>query len=139
MKSWIRVITIAAVVTALAVPLAQGQKNRRGAPSPKYNPAAEIRVKGTIHEVTFYVCPVSGGTGAHLRLNVKSQPMKIHLAPSWFVEKYGMKFRLGEQVEVIGVEYTRAGEIGLMARQMEGATSIYSFRNPKGEPLWLQE
>jgi len=141
MKVWLRIITVAALVTALAVPLAQGQRNRRAASSPssKYNPAAEIRVKGTIREVTFFVCPVSGGTGAHLRLDAAKQPVEVHLAPSWFIERYGMKFALGEKVEVIGVEYSRRGEAGLMARQVERARSIYSFRDPEGKPLWLPE
>ncbi len=141
MKVWLRMITVAALVTALAVPLAQGQRNRRAAssPSPKYNPTAEIRVKGTIREVTFYTCPVSGGTGAHLRLDGLKQRVEVHLAPSWFIEKYGMKFALGEKVEVIGVEFSRQGEAGLMARQVESARDIFSFRDPQGKPLWLSE
>ena len=137
MKPWARTISAAALLAVLSVPAVEGQKSRRAAPSPHYNPAAEIRVKGTIREVTFFVCPVSGGTGTHLRLDVKNQAVEIHLAPSWFVEKYGMKFRLGDKVEVVGIEYTRRGETGLIARQMESAGSTYSFRDPNGKPLWL--
>ncbi len=139
MKNRIRVIILAVVVVALAIPLAQGQKKKQGAASPKYDPAAEIRVKGTIREVTFYACPVSGRAGAHLRLETLKQTLEVHVAPSWFIEKYNIKFALGEKVEIVGVEYTRGGQAGLMARQVEGATGIYSFRNPKGEPLWLPE
>ena len=135
MKTWTRTIGAAALVAVLSIPAVEGQ--RKAVLSPQYNPAAEIRVKGTIREVTFFVCPVSGGTGAHLRLDVRNQAVEIHLAPSWFIEKYRMKFRLGEKVEVTGFEYSRRGETGLMARQLESAGNIYSFRDPGGKPLWL--
>ena len=139
MTYWARTISAAALVALLSVPSIEGQKSRRPAALPGYDPAVEVRVKGTIREVTFYLCPVSGGTGAHLRIDTAKQAVEVHLAPSWFLEKYGMKFRLGEKVEVIGVKYIRRDETGLVARQVESAIGTYSFRNPEGKPLWLPD
>jgi hypothetical protein len=137
MKTWTRTIGTAALVAVLSVPAVEGQKSRSITPAPRYNPTAEIRVRGTIQEVTYFMCPVSGGSGAHLRLDASQQTVEVHLAPSWFVERYRMKFRLGAKVEVVGVRYSRRGETGLMARQVESSEGVYSFRDPDGNPLWL--
>jgi hypothetical protein len=124
------IVTVAALFATLAL----AQKNSSGAP--KYDFAAETKIKGTIEEVKDFECPVSGGLGAHLVLKSGDKPVIVHLALSKFLKEYDFSFKKGEEVEVIGVRTKLDEQDAILARQVIRGNSTFTFRDNKGKPLW---
>jgi hypothetical protein len=69
--------------------LAQGPGRRGWARH--YNPATEVRVKGTVQEVQ-QVGRYGGGPGAHIILKTEKENLEVHLGPTAFVTLSGFTF-----------------------------------------------
>lgn len=111
------------------------------ASAPKYDPATEVTVKGTVEEIQDFECPVSGGIGAHMMLRVEDKEkgtrvIVVHLAPRKFLDDFGIKVAKGDQWKVIGAKVQMNGQEAILARIIDGSAGIFTFRNPEGRPLW---
>lgn len=107
------------------------------ATAPKYDPAAEVSIKGVVQEVKDFQCPVSGGMGAHLVVKTDKGPVTVHLALSKFLSEYGFGFAKGDEVQIIGAKAKVGGdEDAILARQVERGNQTFTFRDKKGKPLW---
>jgi hypothetical protein len=96
------ILAVVAVVLTVTVSNA-AQKPDSSVTVPKYDHAAEATFKGTVEEVRDRQCPVSGGMGSHLILQLANgNTIEVHLASTKFMKTYDLLFKKGDGVEVSG-------------------------------------
>lgn len=135
MKSGHKALVGGLLALLLAVPAAFAQ-HKNGKPKVKYDLAAEVKVKGTIEEITEYECPVSGGLGAHIVLKTGSGTEHVHIALAKFLKEYEMKFEKGQEIEVLGARVKVGEQDALLVRQITRGQDTFTFRDKQGKPLW---
>src|SRR5689334_20371815 len=87
------------ILSLALIPAAAADKPQSGAGVPKYNPATEVTVKGSVEEVRDRTCPVSRGMGSHVILKTADdKTIEVHLAPTKFVKTYELVFAKGDQL-----------------------------------------
>jgi len=136
MKNWpIIILALLAIVLVVAVTVATAAQNSGAVP--KYDPAAETRFKGTVDQVVDRECPVSGGMGSHLILNLPDgKTIEVHLASTKFVKTYELVFKPGDQVEILGTKVQFEGKETIFAREVTRGTDTFAFRDKDGTPIW---
>ena len=128
------VMGISAWALLVALPaLAQGPGRRGWARN--YNPATEVRVKGTVEEVR-QVGRYGGGPGTHIILKTEKENLEVRLGPTAFVTLSGFTFASGDHIEVVGsrVKFVHADELLAREVQKEGQTLV--LRDANGIPKW---
>ena len=126
---------VALVVTA--IPAGAAQKSDPAVAVPKYDPAAELTVKGTVEEVRDRQCPVSGGMGSHIILRLPtSKTIEVHLATTKFVKAYDFGFNKGDVVTVVGTKVQFEGVETIFAREVTRGDATFTFRSKDGTPIW---
>lgn len=137
MRNACTAILAVAVMAALAVPEALAQKQRGpGKGMPKYDPASEVTVKGTVEKVVEHTSPM-GWKGTHFTLkSEKNETLTVHLGPSAFLEEEGFKLAPGDEVEVTGSKLNYDGEDALVARMVKKGDKTLTLRNAQGIPQW---
>jgi DNA/RNA endonuclease YhcR with UshA esterase domain len=126
---------VALIVTA--IPAAAAQKSEPAVGVPKYDPAAELTVKGTVEEVKDRQCPVSGGMGSHIILRLPTnKTIEVHLATTKFVKDYDFIFNKGDVVTVIGTKVQFEGVETIFAREVTRGEATFVFRGKDGTPVW---
>jgi len=132
MKTWSVVIVILALITVTIPALAQ-----KSEAVPKYDPATEVTLKGTVQDVTDRQCPVSGGLGSHILLKLSDdKTIEVHLAATKFVKTYDLVFNKGDEVEVTGSKVQFEGVETIFARQVKRGNDTFVFRDKDGTPVW---
>ena len=117
--------------------LALGQRTQKPA-VPKYNPAAEAIYKGIVADVRERQCPVSGGVGTHLMMNLEGgATIEVHLATTEFTKMVEMNLKKGDSIEVTGWKTEFEGVETIFARQVKHGTDTYVFRAKDGMPAWI--
>jgi hypothetical protein len=119
----------------LALPVV-AQNNSKPKP-PKYNPAAEAVYKGTVVDLRDRECPVSGGMGAHIILNLDGKEIEVHLATVSFTKMIEMDVKKGDSVEVTGWKTEFEGVETIFAREVRHGNEVYVFRSKDGTPAWM--
>ena len=133
MKRWLAVILILGYGLTFAPPVAA----QKSTGVPKYDPATEVTLKGTVDEVRDRQCPVSGGVGAHVILRTADdKTIEIHLASSKFVKEYDLAFAKGDKLEVTGSKVTFEGAETIFAREVKRGNDTFVFRDKDGNPVW---
>jgi DNA/RNA endonuclease YhcR with UshA esterase domain len=136
MKTW-PVFILCAVLSLVLTPAFASQKAQTTASVPKYDPATEVTLKGTVVAVTDRVCPVSGGMGAHVELQLEDgKTIEVHLASSKFVKTYELTFNKGDQLEVTGSKVMFEGVETIFAREVKRGNDTFVFRDKDGRPVW---
>ena len=127
-KRHLQFVTIALVVTS-----AFSQS------PPKYDPATEITVKGTVGELKF-VPPTGAKPIAYLLTKTGSEKDKdtvqIFLCPKSFLEQMGIAFKTDEAIEVKGSKVKQDGADLILARELTKGGETLTFRFPDGKPAW---
>jgi hypothetical protein len=106
---------------------------------PKYDPATETTVKGTVGELKL-VPPTGGKPIAYLV--TKTGPDKgkdtvqIFLCPKSFLDQMGIAFKTDEAIEVKGSKVKQNGADLILAREMVKGGETLTFRFPDGKPAW---
>jgi DNA/RNA endonuclease YhcR with UshA esterase domain len=103
---------------------------------PKYDVASQQTISGTIQEVKDYPCPVSGSLGTHLAIKAGSEILEAHLAPAAFLKEYGISFKVGDSVKVVGVRAMFDGKPAILVREITMGAVTATFRDDKGRPAW---
>jgi hypothetical protein len=106
---------------------------------PRYDPATETTVKGTVGELKLVS---AAGSKPLAYLVMKTGPDKekdtvqILLCPKSFLDRMGIAFRVDEAIEVRGSKVKQGGADLILAREMvkEGETLTFRFQN--GKPAW---
>jgi DNA/RNA endonuclease YhcR with UshA esterase domain len=110
----------------------------QGKGMPKYDPATEMTIKGTVEEVKEQSCPMCGRnqTGTHLIVKSDAGTFDAHLGPTSFLEKNKFTFAKGDQVEIIGSKVKMGGADALLAREVKKGDKTLTLRNAQGVPAW---
>jgi DNA/RNA endonuclease YhcR with UshA esterase domain len=102
----------------------------------KYNTAAEAVYKGTVADVRDRECPVSGGLGSHIILQLGSGTIEVHLATTEFTKMAELNLRKGDQIEVTGWKTEFEGVQTIFAREVRHGQDVFVFRDKSGVPVW---
>jgi DNA/RNA endonuclease YhcR with UshA esterase domain len=136
MKVWMAVVLALALVLVVTPALAAG-KPAPQAGVPRYDPATEVTIKGTVDEVRDRQCPVSGGMGSHVVLKLgNDKTIEVHLATTKFVKTYDLVFNKGDQIEVTGSKVVFEGVETIFAREVKRGNDTFVFRDKEGSPVW---
>lgn len=106
---------------------------------PKYDPATETTVKGTVEELK--LVPPSG-TKALAYLTTKTGPDKdkdtiqIFLCPKSFLDEMGVAFKANESIEITGSKVKLDGADLILAREVMAGGETLTFRFKDGKPAW---
>jgi hypothetical protein len=106
------------------------------AAAPKYDPAQETTLKGTVQEVNDYQCPISGSIGTHISVKSGFEIIEVHLAPAKFLKEYGIVIKPGDSVIVTGMRLTFDGKPAMIAKTVADDRERFRFREDDGRPEW---
>ena len=106
---------------------------------PKYDPATETTVKGTVGELKL-VPPSGGKPNAYLVTKTgpdkEKDTIQIFLCPKSFLDQMGISFKESEAIEVKGSKVKQEGAELILAREMVKGGETLTFRFPDGKPAW---
>ena len=106
---------------------------------PKYDPATETTVKGTVGELKL-VPPTGGKPIAYLVTKTGADKQKdtvqIFLCPKSFLDQMGIAFKTDEAIEIKGSKVKQDGANLILAREMVKGGETLTFRFPDGKPAW---
>src|SRR5271165_1148366 len=102
---------------------------------PKYDPATETKLKGTVQELKFV--PSTGAKPfAYLVLKSGADTVEVFLGPKSFMDDMGATFKAGDQVEVTGSKVKQDGADLILAREVEKGDDKLTLRFKDGKPAW---
>lgn len=127
-----------AVTVLLAAPLTLAQRMGQGKGMPKYDPANEVTVQGTVEEVKeqTHLIGQRKQTGTHLVVKTDKETIEAHLGPSSFLAEKNFAFAKGDQIEVTGSKAKIASADVLLAREIKKGGQTLTLRDAKGVPAW---
>src|SRR5579863_4622261 len=88
-------LLIAGLIAWAGVASAQGRRD-----SPRYEPANEVSIHGTVDEVQMVQPRYL--PGIHLRVKTDDKLFEVRLGPAWFLEQQNFAFSKGDHVDVTG-------------------------------------
>jgi len=127
-------LLIGIFLLALAMPAFAQNAPKKSVP--KYNAAAEAVYKGTVSDVRDRECPVNGGMGSHIILQLGSGTIEVHLATTEFTKMAELNLRKGDQIEVTGWKTEFEGVQTIFAREVRHGQDVFVFRDKSGVPVW---
>jgi hypothetical protein len=77
-----------------------------------------------------------GGHGVHLILKTDTGEVPVHLGPSWYLDKQGLKVTPGDHLEVRGSRITFEGKPAIIAAQVKKGDRSFTLRDDSGVPAW---
>lgn len=108
--------------------------------SPKYDPATETTLKGTVAELK--LVPPSGPKPIAYLLT-KTGPDKdkdsveVFLCPKSFLDELGVAFKADESIQIIGSKVKQQdGADLILAREVVKGGETLTFRFQNGKPAW---
>jgi hypothetical protein len=106
---------------------------------PKYDPATETTVKGTVREWKL-VPPTGRKPIVYLITNTgpdkDKDTVQILLCPKSFLDQMGIAFKADEVIEVKGSKVKQDGADLILAREIVKGGETLTFRFPDGKPAW---
>lgn len=133
-KTFVVVLSWVAVATLVSVPAAAQKAGPKG--SPRYEPSAEVTVKGTVQDVKQYQSGRGWRAGQHLTLKTETGDLDVHLGPSDFWKKNGFALAKGDTLEVTGSKTKVDDTDVLLAREVKKGDKAVTLRNAQGVPAW---
>lgn len=122
-------LLISGLIALAGVASAQGRRD-----SPRYDPANEVSIHGTVDEV-LTVQP-RYLPGIHLRVKTDGKLFEVRLGPSWFLEQQHFAFSKGDQIDVTDAATPDKNGQVVIAREVKRGDRILVLRDPKGYPAW---
>lgn len=136
MKALFHIGLLMAAAVLLALPLAAAGPKPQANGTPKYDPATETTIKGTVQEIKTFACKIGGPSGYHLELKTEKGVVEVHVAAGKYLTDYEFQFAVGDEVEVVGSKVQMDGKDAFLARSIKKGQMTYTFRDAKGNPLW---
>ena len=139
------VIAIAVMAAFLlflsGISFAQGGKGSGGwgpgtSYSRLYNPQTVESVSGEIEKVEMFTPRKGMSQGVHLVLKTDKGSIPVHLGPSWYMDKQGVKFAAGDKVQVTGSRVTFNKNPAIIAAEVKKGDQVLKLRDEKGTPVW---
>jgi hypothetical protein len=133
------VILLAIVaLLAMAPPVPAGSQTavraKGAAAAPKYEPAKEVTIDGTVASVMMKSTP-GLLVGAHAILTTASGTVDAHLGNYAMKGANPLVLAVGERVKMVGVMVTTGGRPVLLVRTAQTGRGVYTIRNAHGFPL----
>lgn len=133
------VVSVIALLLVLTVPLAaaaQAPELEKKAPVLKYDPAKELKLKGTVEGVKEVPAVFGKEAGVVLSLRTDGKLIDVQVAPVSFLKDIGIEIKVGERVELVVCKHSlESGEVAL-AREIQRDQGVLVVRDPKGGPVW---
>ena len=104
--------------------------------TPRYDPATEMTVKGTVEAVTTRG-HMNGMESLRLTVKTEKETMEVRVGPTWFLAQNKMIFAKGDQVEVIGSRVRFDNSDWLVAREVKTGAQKLTLRDKEGLPMWF--
>jgi hypothetical protein len=104
----------------------------------KYDKAQEVKITGTIVGVEEHR-GAGGASGVHLRVKTDAETIEVHVAPTAFVAREGVTFKIGDAITVTGARAKWEDEDVLVVRQVQMGDRIFAVRDSEGKPLWTSK
>lgn len=101
---------------------------------PRYNPANEISLKGTIDEVRQVTHQRM--TGVHLMVKTDAGVVTVVLGPQAFLDRSQFTVAKGDQVEITGAKSELNGAPIVIAREIKKGDQTLALRDSQGIPKW---
>jgi hypothetical protein len=102
---------------------------------PKYDPATETKLKGTVEELKF-VPPAGAKQVGYLMLKSGSDTVQVFLGPKKFLDDMGATFKPGDAVEVMGSKVKVDGADEILGREVVKGDDVLTLRFADGKPAW---
>ena len=77
-----------------------------------------------------------GGYGVHVRLKTDTGEIWVHLGPTWYLDKQGLKIATGDRIEVRGSRVTLEGQPAIIAAEVKKGNQSLRLRDATGVPAW---
>lgn len=77
-----------------------------------------------------------GAYGVHLTLKSDKEEIAVHLGPSWYLDKHGMRIAPGNRIEVRGSRITFQGKPTIIAAEVKKGDQSLKLRDDDGLPAW---
>ena len=77
-----------------------------------------------------------GGYGVHLILKTEKEQIAVHLGPSWYLDKQGLKIAPKDRIEVRGSRITFEGKPAIIAAEVKNGGRSLRLRDDNGVPEW---
>lgn len=135
MKTWQIVLLVTALLVAFAL-MAASQVTDASKAVPKYDATTEVKLKGTIEEISERSCPISGSMGFHFILKTVDQSIEVHVATSKFIKNYEVTLNKGDEITLVGSKVKFNGEDTILAREVTRGEEVFMFRDKTGKPVW---
>jgi hypothetical protein len=104
-----------------------------------YDTEAMESLKGEIVAIE-EMNPYSGmRTGIHLILKTKDGQVSVQLGPSWYILNQGLKFEVGEVVEVTGSRIPLVDKHVVVAKEVRKSNGYLQLRDEFGIPYWCSK
>lgn len=109
---------------------------RGPAGGPMYDPDTVATLRGIVKDVE--VAPSGRGRmgGTHVTLESAGKTTEVHIGPTWYVEREGVKFGKGQTIEVTGSLIASEKGDYLIARELKLGDKAVKLRDEQGVPLW---
>jgi hypothetical protein len=118
----------------LALSAFGGGKDVKSA-APEYQRAAETKFMGKVAEVR-EVGKESALDGIYLTVTVKTDRVNVYLGPKDFVKIFGVTFKAGEEIEVLGAKAQFEGSELILGREIRIGAVTLILRDDSGWPNW---
>jgi hypothetical protein len=120
---------------ALVLPVRAQQKKPAAVSLPKYDVAAETKIKGVVDDVKL---PAKGSEKEIVHLTVKdgSNSVDVYLCPKTFLDDMGMNFAKGDAISMTGSKVKQGDADVFLVREIVKGNDSFVLRDPKGEPVW---
>lgn len=128
-------LVICIAVFLSVAPAFARQAQERTTSLPTYDLSKEMRVQGTIRNISMRSSSAAGLPGTHLMLRTDRGLVDAHLGSGVTVEAEHMRLRPGQPVVLTGVMTRYNGGHILVVRILTTSTHIYVLRNERGMPV----
>ena len=102
---------------------------------PKYDPATETKLKGTVEELRF-VPPSGGKPMAYLVIKSGQATVEVFLCPKSFLDDMGTSFKPSDAVEITGSRIKQDAAEMILAREVVKGDDTLTLRFKDGKPAW---
>ena len=135
-----RTVSASCLIIVLVAPVALGQigapAKAGGKPSPHYDNATEMTVKGVVEEVS--PTTTEKNRWAQIRLTLKSDQgtFDLHVGPAAYITSQQISFAKGDKIEVLGSKVRINGQDVLLGRLITKEGKVLKLRNEQGFPVF---
>lgn len=142
-----RTVIISAAVIAVffvflsSVSFAQGGKNGGGwgpgtSYSRLYNAKTVETLSGRVEKVELFTPGKGMSQGVHILVKTDKESIPVHLGPSWYIDRQGVKLEPGDKVQVTGSRVTYKDKPAIIASEVKKGEQTLKLRDVSGVPVW---